>query len=111
MLNYSYFDIAESNYSFEKWLHSDAEEFDFEAHRKNVIKVAIQQELTEKQRFCFCKYFIEGWSVYAIAAELCVNVSTVSRTLTSARNRIARAIRYSSPNLLNSSQRISNRRK
>lgn len=54
----------------------------------------IAEELTPRQREMLLLFYYEQKSVSAIAAELHVNPSTVSRTLRRAENRIRRSMRF-----------------
>ena len=50
--------------------------------------------LTERQKMCFDLKYNQDLSLAEIAQELGVNVSTVSRTLQRARNRLRRYLQY-----------------
>ncbi|MBQ5397896.1 MAG: sigma-70 family RNA polymerase sigma factor [Ruminococcus sp.] len=61
---------------------------------KELAKKAILNELTDKQRYCLCQYYITGRSMKSIAAELGVNPSTVTRHIKKATQRIKRIAAY-----------------
>lgn len=54
------------------------------------IMKATKTMLTEKQRLCFLMYFSEGKHMTQIAAELGVNISTVSRHIKAARKKLSK---------------------
>ena len=109
--NTIFFDIAESQKEFENWLFcNSSDNFDIKEHQKNCLYVCIEEELTITQKNYFLKYYLDGWSMDAIAEMFGVSKSTVSRTLKYARNRIARVMRYTSPHLLRKAPAKYNRR-
>ena len=62
--------------------------------RRNLRK-ARRQELTDRQAQVLAMYYDEGLSVTAIARELVLCKSTVSRTLRRGRERLKRYLQYS----------------
>ena len=56
---------------------------------------AVQQELTPRQREIMHMRFTRDMSISAIAQELGVNKSTVSRSLTRSMERLYKSLRYS----------------
>ena len=58
------------------------------------LNAAICEELTARQRQLIKLYYVDGKSMSDIARDLGVCVSTVSRTLERARNRLRRCLRY-----------------
>lgn len=58
------------------------------------LPLAVQQELTPRQRES-CGALTGGMSVTAIARELGLNKSTVSRSLARSMERLYRSLRYS----------------
>ena len=58
------------------------------------LNAAIRQELTPRQRQLIKLYYSENKSMSDIAREQGVCVSTVSRTLDRARNRLRRCLKY-----------------
>ena len=61
---------------------------------------ALRQDITQRQREYMMLYYGRGMSMEAIAKELGVNKSTVSRTLKRGRQRLYRCLRYGAANLL-----------
>lgn len=101
-------------------LQTDADQFrqwdanepdaDFVAHSKKCLMVAIESELTEKQRQYYTMYHLESMTMEAIAKKTGVSKSCVSRTIQRANARLARCLRYSAPHLLNAPVQARNRR-
>lgn len=58
------------------------------------LRAAWIQELTDCQRLYLSHYYRDAMTMQAIAARYGVNVSTVSRTLARARNRLRRVLQY-----------------
>ena len=58
------------------------------------LPVAMAEELTPRQRQLLRMFYYDGKSVTAIARELSVNKSTVTRTLQRAQKRLRRSLRY-----------------
>ena len=78
------------------WMQANAEDNSLQLERmKRNLRVAREKELTPRQRCMLELYYDQQMSVTEIAQELCVNVSTVSRTLQRARNRLRRYLQYS----------------
>ena len=78
------------------WMRENAEDNALQLERmKRNLRIAREQELTPRQRCMLELYYDQQMSVTEIAQELCVNVSTVSRTLQRARNRLRRYLQYS----------------
>jgi len=61
---------------------------------------AFETELTDRQRETARLYYFEQLSMHEIAKKLGVNVSTVSRTLRRARERLLRVLKYGRVSLL-----------
>lgn len=59
------------------------------------LPLAVQQELTPRQREILRLRFTGGMSVTAIAEKLGVNKSTVSRSLARSMERLYKSLRYS----------------
>ena len=59
------------------------------------LPLAVQQELTPRQREILQMRFTGGMSITGIAKELGLNKSTVSRSLTRSVERLYRSMRYS----------------
>lgn len=58
------------------------------------LPLAIERELTERQRQMITMYFYENMNTSQIARKLQLNPSTVSRTLRRATQRLQRVLRY-----------------
>ena len=67
---------------------------------KRNLTHALRQDITQRQREYMMLYYGRGMSMEAIAKELGVNKSTVSRTLKRGRERLYRCLRYGAANLL-----------
>ena len=65
------------------------------ARAKRNLKSALNELLTPKQRMYLSMYYFEGLSMEEIGARVGVNKSTVSRTVSRARARLNRALKYS----------------
>lgn len=59
------------------------------------LPLAVQQELTPRQREILRLHFTGGMSVTAIAEKLGLNKSTVSRSLARSMERLYKSLRYS----------------
>lgn len=78
------------------WMRENAEDNTLQLERmKRNLRIAREKELTPRQRCMLELYYDQQMSVTEIAQELRVNVSTVSRTLQRARNRLRRYLQYS----------------
>jgi RNA polymerase sigma factor (sigma-70 family) len=65
------------------------------------LSMAIQSELTERQRQMVHMYYIRQMRMQDIAEALGVSVSTVSRTIGRGRTRLKRCLKYGGQALLN----------
>ncbi|MCC8090549.1 MAG: sigma-70 family RNA polymerase sigma factor [Oscillospiraceae bacterium] len=65
-----------------------------------LLSLALQEELTERQAQMVRMYYIEQHTMQDIAQTLGVNCSTVSRTLKTARVKLRRCLKYTSRALL-----------
>ena len=59
------------------------------------LPLAVEEELTDRQRQVLRMRFSKNMTITAIAQELGLNKSTVSRTLSRCTERLYRALRYS----------------
>ncbi|MBR3641225.1 MAG: sigma-70 family RNA polymerase sigma factor [Oscillibacter sp.] len=73
---------------------SEDNEEQLERLRRN-LRLAREQALTPRQRQMLTLYYDHGLTMGQIALKLSVNQSTVSRTLTRAKRRLYRCLRYS----------------
>ena len=77
------------------WLRQNAEDNTLQLERmKRNLRIAREKELTPRQRCMLELYYDRQMSVTEIAQELGVNISTVSRTLQRARNRLRHYLQY-----------------
>ena len=67
---------------------------------KRNLTHALRQDITQRQREYMMLYYGRGMSMEAIAKEVGVNKSTVSRTLKRGRQRLDRCLSYGAANLL-----------
>lgn len=61
---------------------------------KKILQKAINNELTEKQKYCVYEYYLTGRNMKDIAKDLNVNPSTVTRHIQKARQRLKRVAKY-----------------
>ncbi|MCI8423485.1 MAG: sigma-70 family RNA polymerase sigma factor [Lawsonibacter sp.] len=61
--------------------------------KRNLIR-ALREDVTEKQRQVLLLYYAEGMTMRAIAGQLGVDKSTVSRTIKRGERRLQRCLRY-----------------
>lgn len=77
------------------WLRENSEDNSIRLERmKRNLRIAREKELTPRQQCMLELYYDQQMSVTEIAQELHVNVSTVSRTLQRARNRLRHCLQY-----------------
>ena len=77
------------------WLRENAEDNAEQMDRlRRNLRLAREQELTPRQRQMLDLYYDQGLNIPAIARELGVDRSTVSRTLQRAKRRLYRCLRY-----------------
>jgi len=70
------------------------------------LAMALEEELTEKQRRAVKLYYINQMPMQYIADEVGVHVSTVSRTLKRARTRLKRCLKYGGQALLDAESEL-----
>ena len=61
---------------------------------ERLLKVAMRQELTDRQKVCVRLYYLEGRSVAAIAQQLQIRPTTVYKHLKKARQALTRCVPY-----------------
>lgn len=61
---------------------------------KKILKKAIKEELTEKQRLCITSYYLESKTIRTIASELGLSPSTVCRHIQNAKKKIRHIADY-----------------
>ncbi|MEG0780620.1 MAG: sigma-70 family RNA polymerase sigma factor [Oscillospiraceae bacterium] len=77
------------------WLRETAEDNSEDMGRlKRNLRRAREQELTPRQRQMLALYYDENKNMSRIAEELGVSRSTVSRTISRAKKRLFRCLRY-----------------
>lgn len=87
--NEFYGDMAE-------WIRQNEEDNAADVRRvKRNLRMAMKEELTDRQQRIVYMRFVENKTVSAIARELGVDKSTISRTLTRAIARIRKVLKYS----------------
>lgn len=64
-----------------------------------LLRIAIENELTERQRVCLTLYYIEGHTMQEVADLLGTTRGNVSKRVKKAVERLRRALRYSAPGL------------
>ena len=90
----TYFDPAVLEL-MEQWKHSSYDNNRSRLERlANQLPQALERELTDRQMQVLTMYYFEGKKMERIAEELQVNVSTVSRTLHRAMQRVFRSLRH-----------------
>lgn len=92
------YDKAFEKLAFRVWL-SGRSETNYSTARRNMM-LAVREELTPVQHLYATAYYVNRRKVSEIAAEYGVDKSTVSQTLSRARTRLRRVLRYCSPELL-----------
>ena len=95
----SLFDFAGDQKQYEQWLRGD-DEIDWTAHTIRALHSAMENELTESQRYYIDRFFFDGWSMREIAESSGVNAATVSRTINTGLDRLYHVLRYSNPRYL-----------
>ena len=61
---------------------------------KRILQQAIQNELTDKQKKCLTLYYYNQMKMKDIAKELGLNISTVSRHISTATKKLKRIAQY-----------------
>lgn len=77
------------------WLRANAEDNESDVRRlKRNLRLAREEELTPRQRQLMQMRFEQNMSVSEIADALGLDKSTVSRTITRAKQRLYKCLRY-----------------
>ena len=77
------------------WLRANAEDNESDVRRlKRNLRLAHEEELTPRQRQLMQMRFEQNMSVSEIAEALGLDKSTVSRTITRAKQRLYKCLRY-----------------
>ena len=61
---------------------------------KRILSRAIRRELTDRQRDCLIKYYLEGMQMTEIARSLSLSKSTVSRHIAAATRKLRNIASY-----------------
>ena len=94
------YDLALEKRAFLAWALTIDEENQSSLDRaKKALSFAIKQELSPRQKLYLTSYY-SGETMPSIARKNEVNVSTVSRTIHRAYNRLRRVLKYCGPELL-----------
>lgn len=89
-------DISLNAAAFQVWLRQIAATNDDQIHRlKKNLRIAIEQDLTSRQRQMLSMYYFDNKKMEEIAVDLGVNKSTVSRTISRGVRRPQKALKYS----------------
>jgi DNA-directed RNA polymerase specialized sigma subunit len=97
----SLFEFWGDKSQYAAWLQGEfAEEADFHTHTLNALRVAMEEELTDKQREYIEMFFVYGMSMKDIGQELGVSKATVSRTINCGLDRLYHVLRYANPRYL-----------
>lgn len=92
--------LSDAN-AYKRWREESGNEFSYRDHLNKAVICAIKNELTEKQNIYFTMYAVEGLSLSQIASKTGHNKSTVSRTITRAKRKLCRCLKYAMPWTLN----------
>ena len=77
------------------WQRQNSEDNSLQLERmRRTLRLAREQELTPRQQEILSLYYDENLNMTQIARRLEVNVSTVSRTLRRAKDRLRHSLRY-----------------
>ena len=66
---------------------------------KRILKRAIRHELTDRQRDCLNRYYLEGMRMTEIARSLNLSKSTVSRHISAATRKLRKIASYYQRNI------------
>lgn len=90
--------------AFKKWISCVDENSTGRLSRaREMINIAMREQLTSKQSLYVTKYYIEKQDMRTIARECGVNVSTVSRAIHRAIENLTQVMRYCDPAILHAS--------
>lgn len=89
--------------AYQNWLEHPQNDNPDHVRVLKALKMALDQELSDCQRRYVTAYYVEGLTVTQVAERYHITRATVSRTLTRARRRLWRVVRYSSIRLLHTS--------
>ncbi len=90
-----YFEEMNTNkISYINYLSKGASNESSRQKMKKILLKAITDELTEKQRICIIEHYINEKKEKDIAFEMGVNISTVSRHISTAKRKLQRIASY-----------------
>nr|DAI48716.1 MAG TPA: RNA polymerase sigma factor [Caudoviricetes sp.] len=95
----SLFELAGNQKQYEQWLRGD-DEADWKTHTIKALHSALENELTDAQRYYIDRFFFNGWTMREIAESSGVNSATVSRTINTGLDRLYHVLRYCNPRYL-----------
>lgn len=94
------FELAQDQYAYNIWNDQGKDNDPFHHHLINAFRVAVRDELTERQRTYIMAYYYERLTMEEIAEKFAVNKSTVCRTINRAKKQLEAVLRYAIPSLL-----------
>lgn len=92
------FDICADRASYLDWMHGESE-----SGRDRIIELlrtAIREDLSEKQMTYLTRYYIDGMTQGEIGELYGVDKSSVSRTLSRAKNNLKKVMKYADKRIL-----------
>lgn len=97
----SLFEFCGDKSQYAAWLLGESpEEADFHIHTIKALRVAMDEELTDKQREYIEMFFAYGMNVREIGQEMGVSELTVRRTINRGLDRLYHVLRYANPRYL-----------
>lgn len=97
----SLFEFCGDKSQYAAWLLGESpEETDFHIHTIKALRVAMDEELTDKQREYIEMFFAYGMNVREIGQEMGVAELTVRRTINRGLDRLYHVLRYANPRYL-----------
>lgn len=94
------YELAQDQYAYDLWNEQNNDGDLFHRHLINAFRIAIRDELTERQRTYIMAYYYDHLTMEEIAEKFAVNTSTVCRVISRAKKRLEHVLRYASPSLL-----------
>lgn len=97
----SLFEFCGDKSQYAAWLLGESpEEADFHIHTIKALRVAMDEELTDKQREYIEMFFAYGMNVREIGQEMGVSELTIRRTINRGLDRLYHVLRYANPRYL-----------
>ena len=81
--------------SLQLWARENRDDNRLQIERLRNLPMAVEQDLTDRQRQILRMRYSQSMTVSSIARELGINKSTVSRTLSNSTMKLYRSLRYS----------------